>query len=80
MARPPQYDRDHYEDDPPVNLGTVKASAKRLDDRSRATLLAWLLLYYQDDGKMFSPQINRRRARITLNEVEYWLVRVPKRK
>jgi hypothetical protein len=39
-----------------------------------------MLLYYQDDGAMFSPQIRRRRDRITLNAVEYWLARVPKRK
>jgi hypothetical protein len=36
-------------------------------------------LYYEDDGSMFSPQISRRRMRVALDGVEYWLVRVPNR-
>ncbi len=32
-----------------------------------------------DDGPMFSPQISRRRDRITLNGTEFWLARVPNR-
>jgi hypothetical protein len=39
-----------------------------------------LLLYYKDDGSMFSPQITKRRVRIALDGVEYWLARVPKRR
>ena len=39
----------------------------------------WLLLYYEDSGSMFSPQISRRRKRIAIDGVEYWLVRVPKK-
>ena len=46
------------------------------DDRPR--LLAWLLPYFNDDGMMYSPQISRRRQRITLDDVEYWLARIPK--
>ncbi|MGC2632953.1 MAG: hypothetical protein WA215_01945 [Candidatus Cybelea sp.] len=42
-------------------------------------LLAWLLLYFNDDGMMYSPQISRRQQRIALDGVEYWLVRVPNR-
>jgi hypothetical protein len=38
-----------------------------------------MLLYYRDDGAMFSPQIGRRRDRIMLNGTEFWLARVPKR-
>jgi hypothetical protein len=78
MARPPQYDRDPY-DDAPVNTAAVKAMVKRLDEPGRALLLAWICMYYEDDGKMFSPQISRRRQRIAIDGVEYWLVRVPKR-
>jgi len=77
MARPPQFSYDG--DDSPVSAATVKAMVKRLDEAGRALLLAWLCMYYQDDGKMFSPQISRRRKRITLDGAEYWLVRVPKR-
>jgi hypothetical protein len=29
---------------------------------------------------MFSPQISRRRLRIAIDGVEYWLVRVPKQR
>lgn len=76
MARPPHY--AHRDDDLP-NVAVVKATIKRLDDDGRAHLLAWLCMYYQDHGVMFSPQINRRRQRIALDGVEYWLVRVPKR-
>ena len=76
MARPPQFNHD---DDLPVSAATVKAMVKRLDPAGRALLLVWLCMYYQDDGAMFSPpQISRRRKRITLDGVEYWLVRVPK--
>ncbi len=71
MARPPQFERP----DPSL----VKESLKRLDPHDRARLLAWLLIYFEDDGAMFSPQIRRRRKRITLDGVEYWLVRIPKR-
>jgi hypothetical protein len=70
MARPPQFERS----DPTV----VKESLKRLDPTDRARLLAWLLLYFNDDGMMYSPQTSRRRQRITLDGVEYWLVRLPK--
>ncbi|MGC2635003.1 MAG: hypothetical protein WA215_12400 [Candidatus Cybelea sp.] len=52
---------------------------KRLAPEDRARLLAWLSLYFNDDGMMYSPQISRRRQRIALDGVEYWLVRVPKR-
>jgi hypothetical protein len=68
---PPQFERS----DPTV----VKESVKRLDPDDRARLLAWLLLYFNDDGMMYSPQISRRRQRIALDGVEYWLVRVPNR-
>ncbi|HLY00915.1 MAG TPA: hypothetical protein VKR56_00310 [Candidatus Cybelea sp.] len=71
MARPPQFERS----EPTL----VKESVKRLAPEDRAGLLAWLLLYFNDDGMLYSPQINRRRQKITLDGVEYWLVRLPKR-
>jgi hypothetical protein len=71
MARPPQFERS----DPIL----VKESVKRLDPADRARLLAWLLLYFNDDGSLYSPQISKRRQRITLDGIEYWLVRLPKR-
>lgn len=57
----------------------MKAMVKRLDETGRAMLLAWLCMYYADDGKMYSPQITRRRQRIAIDGVEFWLVRIPKR-
>ena len=71
MARPPQFEQS----DPVL----VKESVKWLAPADRARLLAWLLLYFNDDGGLFSPQITRRRQRITLDGVEYWLARVPKK-
>lgn len=72
MATPPQFERS----DPTV----VKESVKRLAPEDRAHLLAWLLLYFNDDGMMYSPQISRSRQRIKLDDVEYWLVRLPQRR
>ncbi|MGB8964811.1 MAG: hypothetical protein WCB99_04125 [Candidatus Cybelea sp.] len=77
MARPPQFSRS--DDDLPATVADAKAIVKRLDEKGRAHLLAWLCMYYQDTGAMFSPQISRRRQRIAIDRVEYWLVRVPKR-
>jgi hypothetical protein len=75
MARAPQFDRG-----PDIGIGlvAVKDGLKRLDPESRAHVLAWLCMYYDDQGGMFSPQISRRRNRVTLDGVEYWLVRVPR--
>jgi hypothetical protein len=77
MARPPQYERP---DDRTRDATAVKAAIKHLTPRDRAQLIAWLLLYYDDGGTMFSLQIGKRRNRITLNGTEYWLTRVPERK
>lgn len=76
MARPPQYER---QEDFTRDVTAVKAAIKHLDPSDRAQLIAWLLLYYQDNGAMFSRQISRRRDRITLNGTEFWLARVPNR-
>lgn len=76
MARPPQFDRP---EDLTRDVTAVKVAIKHLSANDRAWLLAWMLLYYRDDGAMFSPQISRRRDRITLNGSEFWLARVPKR-
>jgi hypothetical protein len=75
MARPPQYERER---EPWGDAQAVRAAIKRLSPEDRARLLAWLCLYYEDNGGMFSPQISRRRQRIALDGVEYWLVRVPR--
>jgi hypothetical protein len=78
MARPPQFSRS--DDLPAASLEAVKQDLKRLSPTDRAHLLAWLCIYFRDDGAMFSPQISHRRQRIVFDSVEYWLVRVPKRK
>lgn len=75
MARPPQYSRDP---EPWGDAQAVRAAIKRLSPEDRAHLLAWLCIYYDDRGAMFSPQISRRRQRIALDGIEYWLVRVPR--
>jgi hypothetical protein len=75
MPRPSQFQRDP---DLVRDLTAVKVAVKHLSEADRANLLAWLMLYYQDNGAMFNPQISRRRKRITIEEAEYWLVRKPK--
>ena len=72
MARPPQYERDP---DLTRDVTAVKAAVKRLTPEHRAQLIAWLLLYYRDDGAMWSPEITKRRQRIMLDGIEFWLVR-----
>lgn len=52
----------------------VTEALKRLGDDDRAFVLAWLLLYFEDDGRMRSPR-GRRRS-IALDEVPYLLVRM----
>ena len=76
MARPPQYERSV---DGTRDVTAVKVAVKHLAPDDRAHLMAWLLLYYDDAGAMFSPQTSRRRRRVTIDETEYWLVCVPKR-
>ncbi|MGA8473564.1 MAG: hypothetical protein WB681_00720 [Candidatus Cybelea sp.] len=73
MARSPQHER---ETEAWGDAQAARAAIKRLSPEDRA----WLCMYYQDSGSMFSPQISRRRQRIALEGVEYWLVRVPKRR
>jgi len=76
MARPPQFER---QEEPWGDAKAVRAAIKRLSPDARAQTLAWLCLYYKDDGSMFSAQISQRRKRIAVDGVEYWLVRMPKR-
>jgi hypothetical protein len=76
MARPPQYERSV---DGTRDVTAVKVAVKHLAPDDRAHLMAWLLLYYDDAGAMFSPHTSRRRRRVTIDEIDYWLVRVPKR-
>jgi hypothetical protein len=73
MARPPQFAHD---DDAP-SLAAVKATVKRLRPEDRAGLMTWLALYFDDRGDLFSPQITKRRDRVTIGGKEFWLVRVP---
>jgi hypothetical protein len=54
----------------------VKESFKAQDV---ALLILWLLVHFQDDGKIRSPQMPRRK-RIVLEGVSYVLVREPESK
>jgi hypothetical protein len=74
METPPQYER---QEQPSGDAQAVRAAVKRLAPEDRARLLAWLCLYYQDNGMMFSPQITRRRKRVTIDDVAYWVVKIP---
>jgi hypothetical protein len=76
MARP-QFVRDP---DPTRDLPAVKAAVKHLGQPDRANLLAWLLIYFDDQGEVLNPLISRRRKRIRVDDAEFWLVIVPKLK
>jgi hypothetical protein len=76
VAGPPQLLRD---DDLSRDLTAVKAAVKHLTEGDRANFVAWLLIYFDDRGMMFNPQISRRRKRIAVDGFDYWLVRVPNR-
>jgi hypothetical protein len=76
MVRPARFERH---EDPTRDVTAVKVAVKHLSPEDRAQLLAWLLLYYSDDGTMFSRQTGRRRRRIVLDGIEYWLARLPPR-
>ena len=52
MATPPQFERP---DDLTRDVTAVKVAIKHLNPNDRARIIAWMLLYYQDDGAMFSP-------------------------
>jgi hypothetical protein len=50
---------------------SAMAALKGLNDADRALLPAWLCVYYDDEGGLFSPQLNKMRRRITLDGVDY---------
>ena len=58
----------------------AKTSLKRLGDPERAFVIRWLLKYFDDDGRMRSPQAGKPRRCIPIDGVEYWLVAAPKRR
>jgi len=57
----------------------ARALLKRLGDRERAFVIAWLCKYFGDEGSMLSPQISKQRRTVVIDGVEFWLVRIPKR-
>lgn len=61
------------------DLEAVKAALKRLDGQHRAHVLAWLCMYFDDEGALFSPQLTKKRNRIELDGIEFFLVKVSKR-
>jgi hypothetical protein len=75
MARPTQYERPP---DLTRDATAVKVAIKHLTPEDRARLIAWLMLYYDDRGELFSPQISRHRKRIKIDSIEYWLAKVPR--
>jgi len=57
----------------------AKAQLKRLGDSERLLIMVWLCVYFDDEGALRSPQIARKRRRIVLDGIGYWLVRISKR-
>jgi hypothetical protein len=44
----------------------------------RLSVIVWLLVNFNDDGSVRSPQLPKRRT-IVMDDVPYWLVRQPDR-
>jgi hypothetical protein len=74
MARPPQF---AYPENDSMAVANVKALLKELSPEARAFVMAWLVKFYADTGMMYSPTITQRRKRVTIDDVAYWLVKVP---
>jgi hypothetical protein len=62
------------------DVDVAKVAIKRLGDRERAFLIAWLCKYFSDEGSMLSPQISKHRRTVVIDGIEFWLVQIPKRK
>jgi hypothetical protein len=60
------------------DVAGAKEALKRLGDRERALVLAWLCTYVDDDGAIRVDGAARRR--VTLDQVDFWLVPVPTKK
>lgn len=58
----------------PAERARITDALKRLCDDDRSLILNWLILYYEDDGRMRSPRAKRRS--MVLDDVPYYLVRV----
>jgi hypothetical protein len=76
MARPSQF---QYSETESLVVAKVKATLKEMSPEARAYVMAWLVKFYGDNGMMFSPTITQQRKRVTIDEIEYWLVGLPKR-
>lgn len=61
-------------------LAEAKAALKRLPDPARAHILKWLLKFYEDSGAMRSPQAGRPRRTIVIDDAEFWLVKIARKK
>jgi hypothetical protein len=58
----------------PAATRRITEALKRLGDDDRAYVLRWLIVYYEDDGRLRSPRA--RRHTISLDAVDYHLVRI----
>ena len=58
-------------------VAKAKALPKELSPEGRAFIMAWLVKFYADNGMMYSPTITQQRKRVTIDDVAYWLVKVP---
>ena len=69
---------EHVFEMDPFETKRITEGIKRLSDDDRAFILNWLLLYFEDDGRMRSPRAHRRT--ITLDQVPYQLVRIVRKR
>jgi hypothetical protein len=78
MSRPPQWDRASDDEDRLEESTPVRVALKRMSSEGRAYVLAWLCTHYKDNGGRFDGASRERRRRVTIDGVDYWLVRVAK--
>jgi hypothetical protein len=58
------------------DVDRAKLALKRLGDPERALIMRWLLKYFEDDGRVRSPQSGKPRRVVVIDEVQFWLVRI----
>lgn len=76
MVRPPEF---QYPESDSTAVAKAKQVFKELSPDARASVMAWLVKYFNDSGGMFSPQITQERRKVTIDSTAFWLVRIPKK-
>lgn len=58
------------------DVDKAKLVLKRLGDAERALIMRWMLKYFDDDGRMLSPQSGRPRRIIVIDDTRFWIIAI----